>query len=564
MSQERSPDGPPAPDQPGAGQPADPRTGARVTGDVDVPPRSPRRGEATGAGSTRRPGDGTDAERGPRSDPGEGGSQRPPSPGTHDAAADEDASAELYPAELRDGPAAPGASAEDEAELDEAGAQVPPLAGHEDLTNRGVDRSVVIGDGVEALSRWSLRGIIIAVALAGLLWLLGQVWIGVLPIILALIVSTVLWPPTRWLRSKGVPAGLASLLVILGAFAVFFGVIGAITPSLVEQSTSLARAATSGLNDLQNRLARPPFNIDSRTIDDAVTSIEDFIGQRGGDIATGVFSGVNILSNALVTIALVLVLTFFFLKDGPRFLPFVRKMAGRTAGRHLTEVSVRAWNTLGGFIRTQAVVSAVDAVLIGSGLVIMQIPLAFALAVLTFFGGFIPIVGAFAVGALAVLVALVSQGVTSALIVLAIIIVVQQVEGNLLQPFLQGRSMQLHAGVILLSVAVGSTLFGVVGAFLAVPFAAVAAVVLRYLSEQVDLRTGDLRPEDVAVATKEGEISAQQGLLAGAGYSARHHATTHAQEQEDHRAQEDPSLSTRVGASLRAARDTWERHQRDR
>ncbi|MBF6768670.1 AI-2E family transporter, partial [Acinetobacter baumannii] len=150
---------------------------------------------------------------------------------------------------------------------------------------------------------------------------------------------------------------------------------------------------------------------------------------------------------------------------------------------------------------------AVDAVLIGTGLVVMQVPLAFALAVLTFFGGFVPIIGAVTAGALAVLVALVSQGLTTALVVLAIVLAVQQLEGNVLQPLLQGRSMQLHAGVILLAVAAGSTLFGIVGAFLAVPVIATVAVVMRYISEQVDLRTGDLHADEVPVATKDGEIS---------------------------------------------------------
>lgn len=444
-----------------------------------------------------------------------------------------------------------------------SGTQVPPIAGPEDLTNTGVDRGVVIGHGIETVSRWALRGIIIAVALAGLLWLLGKVWVGVLPVILALIVTSVLWPPTAWLRRHGVPAAVSAFVVLVSALSAFIGIIVAITPSLVDQSTDLANATTSGLVDLQARLAREPFNIDSATVNDFVAQARQWIQDRSGAIASGVFSGVGILSNALVTLALVLVLTFFFLKDGPSFLPFVRRITGRTAGRHVTEISMRSWNTLGGFVRTQALVSAVDAIFIGLGLVVMQVPLAFPLAILTFFGGFIPIVGAFAVGALAVLVALVSKGLTTALVVLVIIVVVQQIEGNVLQPLLQGRSMQLHAGVILLAVAGGGTLFGVIGAFLAVPFAAVVAVVLRYISEQVDLRTGDLRARDVQVATKEGEVSAQQGELAAVVTAAPVEVTTHDQEQAQHEAHVDPRLGSRLQgsarAAARAARDSWRR-----
>ncbi|UUZ43655.1 AI-2E family transporter [Janibacter limosus] len=268
--------------------------------------------------------------------------------------------------------------------------------------------------------------------------------------------------------------------------------------------------ASKGLTELQDRAARAPFNIDSSTIDDAVKSATTWLQDQSGQIASGALAGASAVGSAVVTLVLVLVLVFFFIKDGPQFLPFVRRVAGERTGAHLTEVATRSWNTLGGFIRTRALVSAVDAVLIGTGLFVLGVPLAFALAILTFFGGFIPIVGAFAVGFLSVLVALVAQGPMTALFVLILIIAVQQIEGNVLQPFLRGRSMQLHAGIILLSVAVGSTIFGIVGAFLAVPVAAVTAVVLRYLSEQANLKAGIVTADEVEAESAEGEDAAEQ------------------------------------------------------
>ena len=138
--------------------------------------------------------------------------------------------------------------------------------------------------------------------------------------------------------------------------------------------------------------------------------------------------------------------------------------------------------------------SLIDAVFIGAGLLILGVPLAPVLAILTFIGGFIPIVGAFVAGALAVLVALVANGLTTAIIVLIIILAVQQIEGNVLQPVLQSKSMKLHAVIVLLAVAAGSSLYGIVGAFLAVPVAAVAAVVIRYIGEQIDERASDNEP----------------------------------------------------------------------
>ncbi|WP_370892854.1 AI-2E family transporter [Janibacter sp. GXQ6167] len=404
------------------------------------------------------------------------------------------------------------------------GTEEPPVDDVEDLTNLGVDRGVIIGQGVTAVSRWSLRLLIIAAGIAVLWWLLGKVWVGVFPVMLALIVTTVLWPPTGWLQRKGMPPALSAVIVLLGSIGLVIGVFVALVPSLVSQSGDLAKATADGLNQVQRRLSEPPFNIDSQAINNYVDQATAWLQGRAGDIASGVFTGVSMITSAIITLLLVFVLTFFFLKDGPKFLPFLRRFAGRESGRHLTEVLTRSWNTLGGFIRTQAIVAGIDAIGIGIGLVVLQVPLAFALAVLTFFGGFVPILGAFVAGALAVLVALVAKGPTTAILVLIVVLVVQQLESNVLQPILQGKSMELHAGVILLSVAAGSTLFGIVGAFLAVPVAAVVAVIIRYMSEQVDLRAGDLKADDVLVATKDGELLARRGEAAHANF-VRHTPT---------------------------------------
>ena len=128
-------------------------------------------------------------------------------------------------------------------------------------------------------------------------------------------------------------------------------------------------------------------------------------------------------------------------------------------------------------------------------------PLAFVLAVVTFFAGFIPIIGAVTAGALAVVIALVSNGLINALLVLALILLVQQIEGNVLQPVLQSKAMGLHAAIVLLSVTVGSTLAGIIGAFLAVPVAATIATVLRYHAEMISLRAKEITPEDIDIRT---------------------------------------------------------------
>lgn len=361
---------------------------------------------------------------------------------------------------------------------------------------RKADRAALIGTGGLWLAKWSAGLVIIAAAAVVVGWVIQKMWVIVLPVALAIVVSTILWPPTRGMTKRGVPPAAAAGLTLVAFFAIFAGIIAGIVPSVVAQVPDLANKATEGINKVQEWVKGPPINLRDEQLDSAVDVVVERLQGSAASIAGGVFSGVTTAGSLLITLALVLVLTFFFIKDGPRFLPWLYRVGGSRAGGHLEEVLSRMWGTLGGFIRTQALVSLIDAVFIGIGLIILGVPLAPVLAILTFIGGFIPIVGAFVAGALAVLVALVANGLTTALIVLALIIAVQQIEGNVLQPVLQSKSMNLHAAVVLLAVTAGSSLFGIVGAFLAVPVAAVTAVVIRYLGEQIDKNSVEIDPED--------------------------------------------------------------------
>lgn len=389
--------------------------------------------------------------------------------------------------------------------LDRAVEASEPLAAkpHEEdhLTTPRRDRADVLGQDARWAAGWALRFIIVVIA-SVILWRgLAAIWVGLLPVMLAILVATVLWPPVAWLRARKVPPALAVIIVIVAFFALIAGVVSAIAPSVASQSQDLINRASEGINRILQWLQGPPLNLDTSTFDQYLDQARAWVQGQSSNIASSVFSGVSVAGSIVVTMVLVLVLTFFFLKDGTKFLPMVRRMTGPNVGWHLSEALTRVWNTLGGFIRTQAIVSLVDAVFIGIGLVVLNVPLALAIAVLTFFGGFIPIIGAFTAGTIAVVVALVSNGLTNALLVLGLIILVQQIEGNVLQPILQSRAMNLHAAVVLLSVTVGSALFGIIGAFLAVPVAATIAVLIRYHSELVGLRAGEITLDDIEMAT---------------------------------------------------------------
>jgi predicted PurR-regulated permease PerM len=375
--------------------------------------------------------------------------------------------------------------------------QEAPAAPGQEITKP--DRGHLIGLGGMWLAKWSL--VLVAIALGALLfgWIIEKLWVIVLPVLLAIVVCTVLWPPTRAMTKRGIPPAAAAATTLVLFIAVLAGVIAGIVPSVVSQAPELANKATEGINQVQDWLQGPPINLKDDQIDEGIHTIIAKVQESGTVIASGVFTGVSTASSLLLTLGLVLVLSFFFIKDGPRFIPWLHSVSGGRAGRHLEVVLGRMWDTLGGFIRTQALVSLIDAVFIGAGLLILGVPLAPVLAILTFIGGFIPIVGAFVAGALAVLVALVANGLTTAVIVLIIILVVQQIEGNVLQPVLQSKSMKLHAVVVLLAVTAGASVFGIVGAFLAVPTAAVAAVVVRYIGEQIDEKSAEANiPDDVA------------------------------------------------------------------
>ena len=362
------------------------------------------------------------------------------------------------------------------------------------------DRGVVIDDAFAGLQRWGLRIVVIAAAAYVIGWGVGHVWMVLFPISMALIVATVLGPPTAWLRSKGWPSALAAAVVVVTFIAALVGVIAVLTPQVAGQAGEIAGQASGGLQKVRDWVTGEPLNLSEGQITRAIEAMQDKLQSSASAISSGVFSTISTATSIIVNLVLVLMLTFFFVKDGHKFLPWLNTLGGQRAGDHLTEVLGRVWATLGGFIRTQTLVALIDAVIIGTGLAILGSPLAVPLAVITFFGGYIPIIGAFVSGALAVLVTLVTNDYKDALIALIIVIAVQQLEGNVLSPMLQGKNMNLHPAVVLMSVTAGGSLFGVTGAFLAVPVAASVAEILRYVNERIDDSVSVLAPKEDARA----------------------------------------------------------------
>ena len=375
-------------------------------------------------------------------------------------------------------------------------------AGHASATTSAPAPAATRGDRVRSASRTLAIGsaqlLLILAALYVIGWIAGQLWSILLPIVLGLLITTVLWPPTRFLRNHRWPPALAASIVLLGFLALLGGVVALIAPQIAGQVDELTASVTQGLDDVQAWLSGPPFNLGEDAVGNAVDDAINSLQENASSIAGYALTGASAIGNGLLNLVLALILCFFFLKDGPRWVPWLSAQTGRRAAPHVAALSQKSWSTLSEFIKQQALVGFVDAFFIGIGLLVLGVPLVLPLAIITFFGAFVPIIGAFVAGFFAVIIALVDQGFTDALIVFGIVLLVQQIEGNVLQPIIQGRGFNLHAAVVILAVTAGSSLAGITGAFLSVPVAALIAVIYRYVRDELD----DRSPEVAADGTR--------------------------------------------------------------
>ena len=323
-----------------------------------------------------------------------------------------------------------------------------------------------------------------AAAVALILILLWYLQVIVLPAIIALTLAPALTPLVGWLRRLGLGRAAPGVGLVVGIL-VLVGLISIITISVAQEYDELATAVQQGVDDLTGWLQDGPLNLSFGADQDLGASLESAWGEASGYLVSGVRSGVSVIAGLVLAIALL----YFVLRDGRSLWQGIVRSFSLESQPGVDRAGRHAWEVLGGYIRGTALIAAIDATLIGLGLWILGVPLTFALTVLIFLGSFVPFVGATIAGMVAVLVALADGGVTMALIALGIVLGVQFVEGNFLQPIIQSRTVDLHPAVILLAVAAGGTLFGIVGAYLAVPMTAVAFAVVKSLRAERTVMT---------------------------------------------------------------------------
>ena len=328
------------------------------------------------------------------------------------------------------------------------------------------------GDRFGALATRSLQLIIVLVLVAGIIWGIRTLSTVFIPIMLALILASTFWPVTKWLRARRVPAALAAAIELVGILLLLTGVGWLVTWAVRDEWDELSSSAHDGFEQLVDWTHTLPFSIDQEQLLQWRDQLIDWV--TSANVGAGALAGVGAVASFVTGLVLMIVVLFFFLKDGPVIWRFLLRPFQGIALQRAERIGTKVVETFGSYVRGTASVALVDAIGIGIGLVILQVPLALPLAVLVFLLSFIPLVGATVAGILGALVALVANGPISAVLVVGVVVLVNQLEGNFLQPVLMGRALKLHALVILLALTVGTVLSGILGAVLAVPLAAVA------------------------------------------------------------------------------------------
>lgn len=322
---------------------------------------------------------------------------------------------------------------------------------------------------VRKVAAWSWRLLVILAAVVALLWLIKHLEVIVVPVALATMVAALLLPAVDFMDRRGAPRGAAVALVLLASFAVVGGILSFVISQFIEGAPQLVEQVTRSIDGLRNWLINGPLQLSKEQIDQAGNTAIEALQRNQEKLTTGALSTAGTLTELLTGALLVLFTLIFLLQGGRSIFAFVTKVFPTYVRDRVRDAGRAGFHSLGGYMRATFLVALVDAVGIGTGLAIMGIPLALPLASLVFMGAFIPLVGAVVAGFLAVVVALLAKGFVYALITLGLIIAVQQLEGHVLQPLVMGRAVSIHPLAVVLAIAGGGVLAGIVGALLAVP-----------------------------------------------------------------------------------------------
>ncbi|MFJ6574113.1 AI-2E family transporter [Streptomyces sp. NPDC091292] len=308
------------------------------------------------------------------------------------------------------------------------------------------------------------------------IWLCVTFKTAVTPVLLALLGTALLGPLYRRLVAAKVNASLAAGLTCAAVVAVVGGAGYIVVTALIDSGDQIVASLKQAAKSFTAH-----FGAAGTSLDDLATNAKDLLGRFGSTAASGVLSGISVVGELIATAVLALLLVFFFLRDSGRAITALHALAPRGRGETLEAMARRAFEAVEGFMRGTTVIAFIDAVCITVGLLVLRVPGAVGLGALVFVGAYIPYLGAFISGAVAVLVALADRGFAIALWALGVVLAVQLLEGHVLQPMIQSRTVQMHPAVILLAITAGASVAGILGMLLAVPVTAAAFGVLTEL-----------------------------------------------------------------------------------
>ncbi len=347
---------------------------------------------------------------------------------------------------------------------------------------RSIDVAVV-PPGIRAAAAWAWRILAILLAAYVVLVALARIRVVVIPLAIALLVAALLQPLAAMLAKRGVPPALATAITLLGGL-IGIGLLGWLVEEQFRNGLGdLTSQINGGIDKIQDWLINGPLGLSQEQINQYVDSARRSLSQNRSELTSGALGAASTIGELITGALLTLFATIFFIKDGRKIWTWIVRLFPRGSRERIAGAGERAWRTLISYVHATLAVAFVDAVGIGVGAAILGVPLALPLAVIVFLFSFIPIVGATLSGLIAVLVALVAKGPVTALILLGVVLLVQQVEGHILQPLLLGRAVKVHPLAIVFGIATGTLLAGIIGALLAVPIVAVIATVSGYLSK---------------------------------------------------------------------------------
>lgn len=326
---------------------------------------------------------------------------------------------------------------------------------------------------------WRLLAIIGFIAVA--IFLIIQLKIIVIPFLVALLVTALLFPLVQWLSRIGVKRGLAIAISLIGLIVVVSGLVFLVTKQIQASYPDLKERSTVFVTQAQDFLINGPLEISPQELTAIGDDIVTYAQNNSQVLLSGLSTAGSTVGHVAAGIFLALFSVIFLLLDGKTIWRWVTNLFPQQSRIRLREAGRKGWTTLINFVKSQVAVAGVDAVGIGLGALILQVPLAIPIAVLVFLGSFIPLVGAIVTGSIAVILALVFNGWVTALLMLGVVLAVQLIEGHVLQPFLIGKAVKIHPLAIVLAVAIGSLLAGIPGALFAVPIVAVLNVMVTHL-----------------------------------------------------------------------------------